>query len=183
MKESISFLCTVLARLKIYKRPLYDRLQFYFIGTSYAPAGQGHETVVPLAKNFEVGSSIYEKTDRIGYFEALFLMKKANALLIIGSDDKSYNPSKIYTYALAAKPVIGIFKSDGPAVQAIKNCCEGLVVKYELKDAANRLELFLETIANQEQFMNQNENPELILHSGEELTRKQCILFDQVING
>lgn len=182
MKESISFLCSALAQLKTNDPILYNRLQFYFIGTSYAPSGQGTETVIPLAKQYGVEDIIIEKTDRIGYFESLYLVKQAKALLIIGSDDQSYNPSKIYTYALAEKPIIGIFKSENAATKTIKNCSEGVVITYELKDAAKELERYIERLVNNKQSINLEEFPELKLHSGEELTKKQCELFNQALS-
>ena len=109
------------------------------------------------------------------------LRKKAQALLIMGSDDESYNPSKIYTYALAKKPIVGIFKSNSLATKTIRNCSEGIVITYELKGADKNLELYFEKLANQEESMNLNEYPELMRHSGEELTKNQCELFNRVI--
>jgi hypothetical protein len=182
MKESISFLCEVLAHIKIYKRSLYDKFQFYFIGTSYASVGTGIQSVIPIAEKFDVQSCIIEETDRIGYFKSLFLLKKANALLIIGSDDISYNPSKIFTYALAERPILGIFKSNSKASKTVKNCSEGIVVNYDVKNAANELELYLEQLQYPIPSTTQKEYPELTLHSAEELTKKQCELFNKSID-
>lgn len=180
MKDSIAFLCTVLAHLKVNHSAIYERLHFYFIGTSYAPTGEGIETVIPFAHQYGVEDCITEKTDRIGYFESLSLLTEAGALLILGSDDQSYNPSKIFTYALAKKTVIGIFKTESPATLNIQQYCEGLVLQYEMDSAKAELQFFLATLIesfDQPRLSKQKK----VLNMAEELTKKQCELFNQVI--
>lgn len=182
MKASISFLCKTLAHLKVNKKTLYDKLQFYFIGTSYATAGKGIETVLPIALNYKVGDCIIEKTDRINYLESIYLLKRADLLLIIGSDDHSYNPSKIFTYAFAKKPILGVFNSRSKANEVIKKCSEGFVVNYDIKDSINELALFLEHFQEIQQKVIMKENKNLFSYSAKELTKKQCELFNEVIN-
>ncbi len=179
MKESIEYLCATLAQLKAEQNALYKQLHFYFIGTSYAPDGEGMASVVPLAKQYEIEDCITEQTDRMPYFESLTILTQADVLLVIGSDDKAYNPSKIFTYALAKKPVIGIFKTESPAVIALQHSTEGLVVKYELSNAKKELEAYLVYLIE-----NGVEVPKIKtnINTAEELTKKQCELFNRVIH-
>ncbi|RDC56211.1 hypothetical protein DU508_11410 [Pedobacter chinensis] len=181
MKESISFLCKTLAYLRQEQIHLYKKLHFYFIGTSYAPDNEGKATVLPIAKNHKVEDCVTERVTRIGYFDSLYLLKKANALMILGSDETSYNPSKIYTYISASKPLISIFKLDSPAVSAIENSGAGSVIKYTENGAMQKLiSAFEQIIDHIPQVINRNSN-HLKSYSAEKLTKKQCELFNQVI--
>lgn len=84
------------------------RLRFHFIGTSYAPAGRAEPSVVPLATEAGVGDLVREQPERVGYFTALQTMLAADAIVIPGSDDPAYSPSKLAPCFLAAKPVLAL---------------------------------------------------------------------------
>ena len=101
---------------------IFGALKFYFIGTSYAPAGTGEETIMPLAKEFGVENSVIELTDRVSYYHTLAVLQNADALFIPGSDSPGYSPSKIYPYLLTHKPLIAIFKRTSNVVDMILEC-------------------------------------------------------------
>jgi hypothetical protein len=107
---------------------LYSKLKFYFIGTSYAPAGQGVATIAPLAKQFGVEDNVIELPGRISYYHSLATLQQADALFIPGSDDPQYSASKIYPYLLTQKPVLAIFNENSNAVAALNECADDAVV-------------------------------------------------------
>ncbi|MDD3180129.1 MAG: glycosyltransferase [Opitutaceae bacterium] len=84
------------------------RIRFHFIGTSYAPPERATPTVEPLARACGVGALVREQPGRVGYFTALKTMLAADAIVIPGSDDPAYNPSKLATCALVGKPVLAL---------------------------------------------------------------------------
>lgn len=88
---------------------------FHFIGTSYAPAGRAVPSVAPLAARCGLGGIVSESPERIGYFSALATLRAADALLLLGSRDAAYQPSKIATLLHAGKPILAIVASDGLA--------------------------------------------------------------------
>lgn len=105
------------------KQPeLFGRLRLYFIGTSYAPAGQGRETIMPLAKQFGLEGNVIEHTDRISYYHALLTLQQADALFIPGSDDPAYSASKLYPYLMTQKPLLAIFNRNSNVPGTLKNC-------------------------------------------------------------
>jgi len=69
---------------------LFRSLRIYFIGTSYAPAGMGKATILPLAQQYGVEQQVIEITDRVSYYHALSILSDADALFIPGSDDPQY---------------------------------------------------------------------------------------------
>lgn len=98
---------------------IFKQVHLWFIGTSYAQAGRGQKTIEPLAREFGVGEHVTEVTDRLPYFETLFLLKKANLLLVPGSIDTSYTASKIYPYLAAQKPLLAVFYKESSVLDVL----------------------------------------------------------------
>ncbi len=84
------------------------RFQFHFVGTSYVAPGQGTPSILPVAERFDLTSCVEEIPHRIGHLESLALLLQADALILPGSSDPAYSPSKLYPYYLSGKPILGI---------------------------------------------------------------------------
>jgi len=159
----------------------FRNLRLYFIGTSYAPAGQGIPTIMPLAKQAGVERHVTESTHRISYYHTLATLNQADALFIPGSDDPKYTASKIYPYILSQKPLLAIFNPESPAVPVLKEYGAGNVYGFDQDNQAAILE-FLSKVARRESDQ-VSYNPEAIRkYSAEQLTEKQCQLFNKVLD-
>lgn len=98
---------------------LRRHLVVHFIGTSYAHPGHEKPSVSPLAAKAGVGDMVNEHPARVPYFEALRCMTDATALIVPGSDDPGYAPSKIHNCLLARRPLLAILHNDSPANAAV----------------------------------------------------------------
>jgi len=107
----------------------FQSIKMYFIGTSYAPEGQGKQTIMPLAKQYGIENNVVEITNRISYYHTLITLTQADALFIPGSDDPKYTASKIYPYLLAKKPLLTIFHENSSANTVLRTCTENTVVQ------------------------------------------------------
>jgi glycosyltransferase involved in cell wall biosynthesis len=117
---------------------IFSNMHFTFVGTSYAPAGQGKKTIEPIAALHHVADHVTEITDRIPYFDTLYLLKKADILIVPGSTDKTYTASKIYPYLLADKPVVAVFYKDSSVVEVMRAIkAEGLITFNDVGDRAD----------------------------------------------
>lgn len=85
-----------------------SRLRIHFAGTNYASEGRAQPMFDELAHKRGVGASFHERPWRLGYFESLQCQLDADAVLVLGSDDASYSPSKLYSVLLTGRPVIAI---------------------------------------------------------------------------
>jgi hypothetical protein len=85
-----------------------SRLRLHFIGTSYATDEFARASVLPLATEFGLADVVREQTQRVGFFSAINTLLAADAIIIPGSDDHGYNPSKLSTCFLAGKPVLAL---------------------------------------------------------------------------
>lgn len=162
---------------------LFNNLRFYFIGTSYAPAGQGKPSVMPIAKAYGVQNNIIEMTDRISYYHTLLTLQQADALFIPGSDDPSYTASKIYPYLLTEKPLLAVFNGQSSVISILKECTRhATVLSIPGDDDAtdNTVYALLSSWARGA-FQNIELTDEFAKYSSRALTAQQAALFDQVI--
>jgi hypothetical protein len=159
---------------------LFKKLQFSFIGTSYAPEGRGLTTILPLASAYHVESHVTEITDRISFYHALHTLQQADALFIPGSDDPQYTASKIYPYLLVKKPLLAIFHQNSNAIDAINKCTIGAnLIQFPDGNMSGKVYPILTDWAN-------GVLPPLELtsylhnYSAEKMTLKQTKLFNSI---
>lgn len=95
-----------LRRLRDREPALAARLRLHFVGTTYAPPELARPTAQPIAELYGVGDLVREATGRVGYLDSLRLMQAADGLLLLGSDDLSYSPSKIYPSYMTGRPML-----------------------------------------------------------------------------
>src|SRR5262249_55587598 len=119
--------------------PAVNRLRLHFVGTSYAPAGRAVPTVEPVARECGVGDLVCEQTQRIPYLEGLALLQASDAVLVVGSDDPSYSPSKVYPCILARRPVLAVLHENSLAGPVLRDCRAGEAVGFASAEAPEEL--------------------------------------------
>lgn len=162
---------------------LFDKLKLYFIGTSYAPAGTGTPTILPLSTQYGVENRIVEITDRISYYHTLLTLQQADALFIPGSSDPRYTASKIYAYLLALKPLLAIFNKGSNTVKILNESTENAVILTFDDDTSHLTETVYQTFSNWAKGLL---TPVALSkkfedYSAKNLTGKQTELFDQAL--
>ena len=118
---------------------LRENLRLHFIGTSYAPSGNGARSVLNVAEEVGIGRMVEEITDRIPYADALSRIRNADALIVPGSDDASYTASKIYPYLLARRPLLAIFHERSSVVDMMKRVGGGVSVPFATREDSDVL--------------------------------------------
>ncbi|MCX2431365.1 hypothetical protein [Pedobacter sp. GR22-10] len=161
---------------------LFSKLRFHFIGTSYAPAGKGIQTIMPIAIKMGISAYVEEQTDRIPYYQGIFTLLNADGLIVIGSNDVQYTASKVYPYILAEKPLLTLFHSESSAAKIIKECEAGEV--FTLNDKGLVIEeisheLYLILSGKKKSTTNWSAFEQ---YSTKNLTEKQCELFNSVLD-
>jgi hypothetical protein len=158
-------------------------IRLYFIGTSYAPAGQGKPTVMPLAQTYGVAKNTIELTDRISYYHALATLQQADALLMPGSDDPRYTASKIYPYLLTNKPLLAIFNSKSPALNVLKEYDAPFAYNYDRdENVQEKISAFFLTIIDGTMAAPHYNSDATQKYSAQNMTKLQCLFFDKVIS-
>lgn len=159
----------------------FKKLRFHFIGTSYAEKGTGIPTITPIAKEFGIADYVIEQTDRISFYDNIFSLLSADALMIIGSDDPQYTASKIYPYILAEKPMLAILHDESSALDIIKLTSAGTSTSLLAVDSTEIAFSFLMKIASRLPSPQKTNWQLFDEYSAENMSKKQCALFDLVI--
>jgi hypothetical protein len=97
-----------------------QRIRFHFIGTDYAPRPLGREWAMPVAREEGVECYVSEQCYRVPYFDALYYLINASALIAVGSNDPTYSASKIFPYVLARRPMLIVFHEKSPVLSIAK---------------------------------------------------------------
>ena len=188
MPHALLVLFTALYRYRERSPGKASRLRFHFVGTSYVIAGTGQFSVLPIAEQCGVGDLVEEIPHRIAYLDAIRIQQDADALLLLGSSDLAYSPSKIYQYYLTGKPILGLVFQDSVMEGLLDHLSCAYMVRFRetepkdraYVDAASAFELILKDRL----MAGHPPRNDAFFHSNflvEESTRRQCALFDSAL--
>lgn len=156
-----------------------------FVGTAYAPVGKGAPSIAPIAARLGVAHLVTESPDRVPYFNGLRRLAEADFLIVLGSDDPQYSPSKVYPYLLARRPLVAILHEASPVVGLLRSAGAGIVVTFgsagEVEKASAELAAVLPAWLDRLPFEPTIDPSVLARCSARELTGRQCALFDAVV--
>ena len=107
------------------------RLRIHFVGTGVneSDPGSGH-TVKPYIEKHGVAGIVSELPSRIGYLDVLNHLRHASSILVIGSTEPHYSPSKIYQAFMSQRPVFALLHEDSTAVATLRQSRAGQVVTF-----------------------------------------------------
>jgi glycosyltransferase involved in cell wall biosynthesis len=118
----VTALRTVLAaaRALIERDPhLSERLRFHFFGTSNQTMGAAPR-VLPHARELGVEHLVSEHPARLDYLDALDALRQADALLLLGSSERHYTPSKVFPALLANRPIVAVYHQESTVVGILR---------------------------------------------------------------
>lgn len=182
MELAVRSLFQALSQARQTETSRWNDVMLHFIGTDYAPPGQGRKSIEPIAMECGVGDLVQEITDRIPYLEALRCMLDAQALLVLGSDDPSYTPSKLYPCILAKKPLLVVAHSESSAVDIIRETGAGTLVSFATAESSSEIARRITSTW----FSSVLAQPKtswgaFLPYTAREMTRTQCAIFDQCL--
>ncbi len=161
------------------------RLRFHFIGTSYAPAGLAAPSVAPLAVEFGVSDLVREQPARVGYFTALKTLLAADAIIVPGSDDPAYSPSKIATCFLAEKPTLALAPAHSSFERIVDELGFASVAREPTPPGDPTVADFLRSVLAPPPHplpATRQTARFAAHHTARARTRQQCALFDQALS-
>jgi hypothetical protein len=84
--------------------------------------------VLPRARAAGVDGMISEHPHRIGYVDTLNHLMHSNGVLVLGSTEPHYTPSKVFQAMLSEQPVFALLHRDSTAVGMIRSAKAGDVL-------------------------------------------------------
>jgi hypothetical protein len=169
------------------ERPsLFGRVDMHFVGTSYAPAGEGQKTIAPIAEEYGVADAVMERTDRIPYFQSLRLLRDADHLVVPGSEDPDYTASKLYPYILSRRPVLAVFNENSSVVDILRTTQAGTAVTFDgattSDDLAQRVVEAWTPMLERLPYTPDTDWDAFQPYTAKAMTRQQVEVFDRVIS-
>jgi hypothetical protein len=104
--ESCAQLLRALAALKARAHPLALNARLHFIGTGHRAAHGVTPQIQPLLAGLGLGDQVTEYPERMPYLQVLKHLLNAAGVLILGSTEAHYTPSKAYQAAQSERPVL-----------------------------------------------------------------------------
>ena len=164
---------------------LFGRVRMYFVGTSYAPTGEGEKTIEPIAEEYGVADAVTERTDRIPYFQSLRLLRDADHLVVPGSDDPDYTASKLYPYILSRRPVLAVFHENSSVVDILRETGAGAAVTFDgattSDDLAQRVVEAWTPMLERLPYTPDTDWDTFQPYTAKAMTRRQMEVFDRVV--
>jgi hypothetical protein len=164
------------------------RLRLHFVGTSYVAPGLGKPSVLAVAARCGVGDQVSEIPHRIGFLDALRLQRAADGLLLLGSSDLAYSPSKVFLYYIMERPILGVVFRGSVMEGLLDELGCAFMVRFAegmpKDDAYARIAQFFDLALERfpaESLPARNEAVFRARYLAEELTRQQCALFAAAI--
>jgi hypothetical protein len=108
---SAEALCCAVALAIENDRSLRERLRVHFVGTSYS---SDERQLGDLADKYKLDGVLVEHPRRVAYFESIKCLLDASGIIVLGSTESGYSPSKLRSCLRAGKPVIAIMHEKSP---------------------------------------------------------------------
>jgi hypothetical protein len=117
--ETLRAFLGALSLLKMRAPDLFTRLRVHFVGTSNQTMGS-LERVFPEARRLGVEEAVHEVPERIDYLDALNVLIRSDAILLMGSSEGHYTASKLFPALLARRPLLAIFHEESSVVDMLR---------------------------------------------------------------
>ncbi len=153
LPKAVDVLDRLLAALVLLRErnpELANRVRFHFIGTGRFEGDPNHgHGVQPHVNRHGLEEMVAEMPSRINYLDVLNHLEQSTAILVLGSTEIHYSPSKIYQGVMARRPMFALLHEDSTAVATLRESRAAEVFTFtpeELPDTtalSNSLERFL----------------------------------------
>jgi hypothetical protein len=123
-------LLQALAILRDTEADVMQRLRIHFIGTGTSPNHTEGYNIRPHIQRFGLEHWVCEHPNRIGYVDVLNHLAQASAILILGSAEAHYTPSKVFQSVQAKRPIFALLHERSTAVSVVRDSRAGRAVTF-----------------------------------------------------
>lgn len=138
-----------IALLKKERPALPREFHLHFVGTGKSPTDLQGFNIRPYIERHRVGDCATEYPQRFPYLDVLTHLDAASGILVLGSTEPHYSPSKIFQSLMSRRPVIALLHNESSAVPILQATNAAMVVTLSqnalpsASELARRLEQFV----------------------------------------
>jgi glycosyltransferase involved in cell wall biosynthesis len=151
MNETVETFFEALRTLRDRRRAASVRIRVDFIGTSNQRSHDAAPRALPLARAHGVEDLVTETPGRRDYFDTLQAFRDADALLLLGTSEAHYTPSRIFAALNSARPVLAVYHADSPVTDLLRRLGSPpsirLITYTAARPAGNCVEELTESLA------------------------------------
>jgi hypothetical protein len=129
--EVLDRLLAALVHIRMSRPEIFSRLRIHFVGTGKSPDDSTGYNILPRAEKLGLKGIVTEWPQRVPYTDVLFHLLRASAVLILGSTESHYSPSKVYQSVQARRPIFALLHRDSTACRVIEKSRAGVVVNVD----------------------------------------------------
>lgn len=97
-----------------------EEIRLLFIGTGTSSQNEQGYQVLPLARTQGIENLVKEIPHRQPYQSVLSILHSSSVVMVLGSDEIHYTPSKIFQALLSNRPVLAILQEKSTAIDFLK---------------------------------------------------------------
>jgi hypothetical protein len=120
---------------------IMERLRIHFVGTGTSTNDPKGYNIRPHVQRLGLDRWVDEHPTRIGYADVLNHLAHASAILILGSTESHYTPSKVYQAVQAKRPIFALLNEKSTAVTVLRESCAGQAVTFSEDNVPDAQEL------------------------------------------
>lgn len=182
----LEVLSEALLSLKKEEPILSKRLKFHFIGTGSNPCDSRSYNIKPVAEKYNLLDMIIEYPARVPYLDALNHLRRASAVLILGSTQAHYTPSKVFQAILSQRPVIAILNQKSSAGEVLRKAKGARLVAFSgqnlLKKRKSEIKNIFIQMLNLKNLKGSTDLEEIKAYSAEAMAGKLAGVFDRALS-
>lgn len=120
MIETLRTFFAGLARLRERAPSEARAIRVHFFGTSSRRSDDAPCGALPHAREFGLHDVVTEAPARLNYFEALRAVDEASAVLLLGTNEPHYTPSRVFTAMLSGRPLLAMYHVESTATELLR---------------------------------------------------------------
>lgn len=167
------------------KRPcLPGQFHMHFVGTGKSPNDPAGFNILPRIERLGLLDCVSEYPQRLPFLDVLNHLHAASGILVLGSTEPHYSPSKIFQSVMSRRPIFALLHGQSTAVPILNDTKAAQIVTLDEKNLPEARMLAFEL----EKFVFDNDYSEdqvcwqsLQKHSARESARILASVLDQAI--
>ena len=115
-----------------HKRPqLCQEFHLHFVGTGRSATDPEGFNILPYIKRFGLEDCVSEYPQRLPYLEVLAHLDRASGILVLGSTEAHYSPSKVFQSVMARRPVLALLHKESTALSIMRTMKAGTALTFD----------------------------------------------------
>ncbi len=106
------------------------KLRVHFIGSGRSPQDPRGHSVMPLVAGMGLQGIVDEHPQRVAYLDVLAYLAQSSAVLVLGSTERHYTPSKVFQAVHSRRPVFALLHEESTAVAMLRQSGAGQVATF-----------------------------------------------------